>query len=474
MNSDPSASPPPNARVLVVDDEPSICLLVQRGLARVGIEAITSGDPESALEQLKALPVDVVLTDIRMPGMDGLTLLRRIKTIRPTCEVIVMTAHASDETAQEASRFGALDYLQKPFSVKADLVPLVEGVLATPGESGNEPATRVLEDADEDGGAFFGIIGSSAPMQALREEVRKVAPSEVPVLIRGPSGAGKELMARAIHSLSERREGPLIKVNCAALPESLLETTLFGHVKGAFTDAKTDREGLFEAANGGTLFLDEIGEISTAFQPKLLRVLQDGEFRRVGEAHAVRSADVRIVAATNRDLEDAMARGTFREDLFYRLNVFPLHVPPLAERTDDVPELVRHFLDEFAPGQAVELSQWATDALYAYRWPGNVRELANAIQQALLLQEGSHIEWDDLPAQIQQDSAGTSGRTSRTGGDGAGDLRLEQVEIRCIERALEQTQGNQTQAAQLLGLTRRALGYRIRKYEIPVEPEAGG
>ena len=471
MPAEPPASSPPCARVLVVDDEPSICTLVQRGLARVGIDAISSRDPESALEQLKALPIDVVLTDIRMPGMDGLTLLRRIKTVRPACEVIVMTAHGSDETAQEASRFGALDYLQKPFSVKADLVPLVEGVLATPGEAGGEPATRVLEDADEDGRAFFGIIGSSAPMQALREEVRKVAPSEVPVLVRGPSGAGKELMARAIHGLSERHDGPLIKVNCAALPESLLETTLFGHIKGAFTDAKADREGLFEAANGGTLFLDEIGEISTAFQPKLLRVLQDGEFRRVGEAHEVRSADVRIVAATNRDLEDAMARGTFREDLFYRLNVFPIHVPPLAERTEDVPELIRHFLAEFAPGEGVQLSQWATDALHTYRWPGNVRELSNAIQQALLLQEGSYIEWDDLPAQIQQDSAGTSGVPSRTGSDGVGDLRLEQVEIRCIERALEQTQGNQTHAAQLLGLTRRALGYRIRKYEIPVDPD---
>lgn len=457
------------ARVLVVDDEPSICSLVERGLARVGIQATSTRDPESALEQLKTFPVDVVLTDIRMPGMDGLTLLRRIKTVRPTCEVIVMTAHSSDETARQASRFGALDYLRKPFSIKTDLVPLVESVLATPGEEHGEPASSVLDEPEDGGGAFFGIVGSSPAIQGLRDEIRKVAPSTVPVLIRGPSGSGKELMARAVHGLSERNEGPLIKVNCAALPETLLETTLFGHVKGAFTDAKTDREGLFEAAHGGTLFLDEIGEISSAFQPKLLRVLQDGEFRRVGEVHEVRSADVRIVAATNRDLESAMADGTFREDLFYRLNVFPIAVPPLSERVEDVPELVDHFLARFDPSHSVQLSQWAKDALYAYRWPGNVRELANAIQQALLLQDGSHIEWEDLPAQIQQDSTETGSTSAPKGADPQQELRLEHVEIRCIRRALEQTQGNQTQAAQILGLTRRALGYRIRKYEIPVE-----
>lgn len=469
MREDFSDNRGAGARVLVVDDEPSICNLVKRGLSRAGIEATSEGDPESALELLKSSPIDVVLTDIRMPGMDGLTLLRRIKTVRPACEVIVMTAHSSDHTAQEASRFGALDYLRKPFSVKADLLPLIEGVLATPNDETSEPPSRILDREDQRDGGFFGIVGSSATLQGLRDEIRKVAPSNVSVLIRGPSGSGKELMARAIHGLSERRDQPLVKVNCAALPETLLETTLFGHVRGAFTDAKTDREGLFEAAEGGTLFLDEIGEISMAFQPKLLRVLQDGEFRRVGEVHQVRSADVRIVAATNRNLESAMANGNFREDLFYRLNVFPIAVPGLSDRADDIPELIEHFLGHFDPTGSVRLSEWALDALCSYPWPGNVRELANAIQQALLLHEGTHIEWEDLPAQIQQDSSAPQAFPAPRGPDSQQDLRLEQVEIRCIRRALEQTNGNQTQAAHLLGLTRRALGYRIRKYDIPID-----
>ncbi|MGE4649814.1 MAG: sigma-54 dependent transcriptional regulator, partial [Myxococcota bacterium] len=309
---------------------------------------------------------------------------------------------------------------------------------------------------------FKGIVGRGEALQELLKKIRKVAPSEVPVLLRGQSGSGKEVMACAIHRLSKRSAGPMVKINCAALPETLLESTLFGHVRGAFTGATSDREGLFQAADGGTLFLDEIGEISTSFQPKLLRVLQDGEFRRVGEARKVLRADVRVVAATNRDLEQAMRDGAFRADLFYRLNVVPLIVPSLRERHEDLPQLIEHFLREFAEDRLLQFSPHALETLEGYHWPGNVRELANAVQQGVLLRDGEQIEVWDLPAAIQQTAPGEPVAPEiepRPVGDS-----LESVEIRCIRQALHKTGGNRTRAAQLLGLTRRALGYRIQKY----------
>ena len=451
-----------SARVLVVDDEPAICSLIESELGRREIAVESTSNPENALEKLKENPIDIVLTDIKMPEMDGLTLLRRIKTVRPGCEVIVMTAYASVETAREALKCGAVDYLTKPFSVRREVVPLVETLLETPAEPEGPAPSQFLKPEASDEDPFNGIVGRGRILQQLLKKIQKVAPSEVPVLLRGPSGSGKEVMACAIHRLSKRSAAPLVKINCAALPETLLESTLFGHVRGAFTGATSDREGLFQAADGGTLFLDEIGEISATFQPKLLRVLQDGEFRRVGDARKVLHADVRVVAATNRDLEQAMRDGAFREDLFYRLNVVPLVVPSLAERAEDLSDLIDHFLREFREGQPVEFSDRALQALESYKWPGNVRELSNAIQQGVLLREGSRIEVWDLPAAIQQEAGGSEpppATERQTTSDS-----LESVEIRCIRQALHKTGGNRTRAAQLLGLTRRALGYRIQKY----------
>ncbi|NRA06959.1 MAG: sigma-54-dependent Fis family transcriptional regulator [Myxococcales bacterium] len=450
------------ARVLVVDDEPAICSLLESELGRREIEVETTGNPEQALERLKENPVDVVLTDIQMPEMDGLTLLRRIKTVRPNCEVIVMTAFASVETAREALKCGAVDYLTKPFSVRREVIPLLEALLEIPADTEVPAPSQVLAADVSDEDPFKGIVGRGGALQELLKKIQKVAPSEVPVLLHGQSGSGKEVMACAIHRLSKRSAGPLVKINCAALPETLLESTLFGHVRGAFTGATSDREGLFQAADGGTLFLDEIGEISTSFQPKLLRVLQDGEFRRVGEARKVLRVDVRVVAATNRDLEQAMRDGAFRADLFYRLNVVPLVVPSLTERREDLPELIEHFLREFAEDRALQFSSRALETLESYHWPGNVRELANAVQQGVLLRDGEQIEVWDLPAAIQQGAPRESVAPEldpRPSGDS-----LESVEIRCIRQALHKTGGNRTRAAQLLGLTRRALGYRIQKY----------
>ena len=453
---------PMPARVLVVDDEPAICSLLESELGRREIEVETTGNPEQALERLKENPVDVVLTDIQMPEMDGLTLLRRIKTVRPNCEVIVMTAFASVETAREALKCGAVDYLTKPFSVRREVIPLLEALLEIPADTEVPAPSQVLAADVSDEDPFKGIVGRGGALQELLKKIQKVAPSEVPVLLHGQSGSGKEVMACAIHRLSKRSAGPLVKINCAALPETLLESTLFGHVRGAFTGATSDREGLFQAADGGTLFLDEIGEISTSFQPKLLRVLQDGEFRRVGEARKVLRVDVRVVAATNRDLEQAMRDGAFRADLFYRLNVVPLVVPSLTERREDLPELIEHFLREFAEDRALQFSSRALETLESYHWPGNVRELANAVQQGVLLRDGEQIEVWDLPAAIQQGAPRESVAPEldpRPSGDS-----LESVEIRCIRQALHKTGGNRTRAAQLLGLTRRALGYRIQKY----------
>ena len=449
------------ARVLVVDDEPAICSLLESELGRRDIAVESTSNPEEALERLKANPIDVVLTDIKMPEMDGLTLLKRINTVRPSCDVIVMTAFASVETAREALKCGAVDYLTKPFSVRREVAPLLEALLETPAEP-ERPAPSQLLWHPSDNDPFQGIVGRGGALQQLLKKIQKVAPSEVPVLLRGPSGSGKEVMACAIHRLSKRSTGPLVKINCAALPETLLESALFGHVRGAFTGATSDREGLFQAADGGTLFLDEIGEISAAFQPKLLRVLQDGEFRRVGDARRVLRVDVRVVAATNRALEQALRDGAFREDLFYRLNVVPLVVPSLAERSEDLRDLIDHFLREFSEGHALHFSPRALGALESYQWPGNVRELANAVQQGVLLREGPQIELWDLPPAIQQQSSGKDAPAEnqpQTSGDS-----LESVEIRCIRQALHKTGGNRTQAAQLLGLTRRALGYRIQKY----------
>lgn len=318
------------------------------------------------------------------------------------------------------------------------------------------------EPADPGPDPLAGIVGRGAAMQRLLARVARVARSEAPVLLRGESGVGKEVMADLLHRLSSRRARPMLRINCAALPESLLESELFGHTRGSFTGANCDREGLFQAADGGILFLDEIGEISPAFQPKLLRVLESGEFHRIGDARGTVRVDVRVIAATNRDLEQAVREGRFRADLYYRLDVVPLSIPPLRARREDVPALLDHFLALHAAGRPLRFAPAARERLEAHDWPGNVRELSNAVQHGVVLAEGEEIGLDDLPDALRGDAGAPSPLAPPADRPEAG--TLEAIEMRTIQQAMRATSNNRTRAARLLGVTRRTLGYRLRKY----------
>lgn len=503
--------------ILILDDEPKIVDLLRRSLAREGYSVHCESDPLEALARLKELPVEVLISDLKMPGMDGLEVLKRAKAIRPECEVIMMTAYATVETAREALKRGAIDYLTKPFSADEDLKPLIRKVFEADADTlldqddranrgsgaaggsggtrdgaggakggagsfairsasstaGSPPSPSGVAKADTHGekagpdSPLSRIVTKSPVMKKVLDRLPKIAASSASVLLRGESGTGKEVLADAIHHLSARVRGPLVKVNCGALPETLLESELFGHVKGSFTGAVADREGLFEASNGGTTFLDEIGEVSPALQVKLLRILQEGEFQRVGESRT-RKTDVRIVAATNRNLEDMMREGSFRQDLFYRLNVVPILLPPLRERREDIPALIEYFCRRLKPGVEVVFSPEVQRALLDYDWPGNIRELENAVEHALVLGDPSGIVLEDLPVALQ-DFEAKHGR--EPGPAAVGEATLEDIERRCLLSALQKTGFNQTRAARLLGITRRTLGYRIRKYELEEEIE---
>jgi DNA-binding NtrC family response regulator len=442
---------PPMASILIVDDEPRLGDALQRALELDGHTAQYFSDPEAALRALRARPFDVLLTDLVMPTIDGLEVLRRAKRIRPACEVVVMTAFATVDTARAALTRGAVDYLTKPFSVEQDLCPLLGALLSTPAAD-----DAALGDA---GLAIEGIVAASPAMRALAGKLPRIARARASVLLRGESGTGKEVIAAALHRLSDRSARPLVKVNCAALPESLLEAELFGAAKGSYTGAHADRPGLFQAADGGTLFLDEVGELPGSIQAKLLRVLQDGEFDRIGEPGRPLRVDVRVIAATNRDLDEAVRSGAFRKDLYYRLNVVPIVLPPLRERPEDLGPLVRNFLAVLAPEREVRLHPRARALLESYDWPGNVRELRNALEHALVIGEGDEIRAESLPAALQD-------AQPRATEDGA---TLEEIERRCLAQALIKTEFNRTRAARLLGITRRTLGYRLRKYGLEDE-----
>lgn len=470
--------------ILILDDEPKMIELLRRSLVREGYSVATESDPVAALERLKQHPVEALITDLKMPGMDGLEVLRRAKAIRPDCEVIVMTAFATVETAREALKRGAIDYLTKPFSAEEDLKPLLARLFAAEADSETDadpdagaaqmespapPSTRAATGKSKpDTSPLARFITSSPAMKKMLERLPRIAASSASVLLRGESGTGKEVIADIIHALSSRREGPLVKINCGALPENLLESELFGHVRGSFTGAVADREGRFAAADGGTLFLDEIGEITPALQVKLLRVLQEGEFQRVGESRT-RHADVRIIAATNRDLEAMMRQGAFRQDLFYRLNVVPIVLPPLRERAEDIPALLEHFVRRFLPETPVKFSPEALKAFEEYNWPGNIRELENAVEHALVLGDPATIRLDDLPVALQDYNARQA--VAVAGPQAVGHATLEDIEQRCLLAALQKTRFNQTRAAHLLGITRRTLGYRIRKYNLEEDIE---
>jgi DNA-binding NtrC family response regulator len=438
------------ADILIVDDEEKIGKLVSAELGDAGHRTGFTTRPQEALERVKASAPDIVITDLRMEGMDGITLLKRIRDAAPAVDVVVMTAYASVETAIETMREGAYDYIVKPFTTE-ELLLLVERIeekrrLET---ENTDLRSYISGSLDED------IIGASAPMMKVKAVIQGLGGSDAAVLIRGESGTGKELVARAIHRVSRRANGPFIALNCAAIPESLLESELFGYEKGAFTGASRRRIGHFQLADGGTLFLDEIGDLPAALQAKLLRVLEDKRVRPLGgeRDHLV---DIRLISATHRVLESEIGAGRFREDLFYRLNVFPIMLPPLRERRDDIRDLALHFLAGWNR-PAADLGSDALSRLRAYAWPGNIRELRNVLERATILRPSGTITQEDI-------LLGESPSPSPAPAAAADTLNLAEVERQVIAEALERAGGNKSEAARLLGITRRALYGRLERY----------
>jgi two-component system NtrC family response regulator len=442
-------------RVLVVDDEATQRELVCGFLERQGFGVTSAESGEKGWEVFRQEPFDLVLTDQKMPNLSGLDLLRSVRGINPETAVIVMTAYGSIETAVSAIKSGATDYLTKPLN----LDELLHKIQQVRERHRLYSENRELREALQERHRVEGIIGESGQMLEILSLVRRVAASEATVLIRGESGTGKELIAKAIHYASPRSSGPLIKVNCAALPETLLESELFGHERGAFTGAVETRKGRFELANGGTLFLDEIGDLPLHLQAKLLRVLQEKEFERVGSSRSIR-VNVRILSATHRDLEALVKAARFREDLYYRLNVVTLMLPPLRERRQDLPFLIDHFVRVFADknGKKVRgLTSAAREALLRYDYPGNVRELENIIERAIVLTRDDVIGTADLPLLVQEPQTEKTGESSLT-------AVVEGVERQMIRAALAHAGGIQTRAAEALGISERALRYKLRKY----------
>jgi two-component system NtrC family response regulator len=451
----PNRCGPAPLRVLVVDDEPAQLELVRGFLVKRGFEVVTATDGETALARVRAEPVDVILTDQKMPGLSGLELLEAARAITPEVAVVVVTAYGTIEDAVAAIKGGATDYLTKPLNLDELLHRLgqVRDRLHLLHEN------RELREALRERHRVEGVIGESGVMQEALSLVRRVAPSDATVLVRGESGTGKELIAKAIHHASRRAEGPLVRVNCAALPETLLESELFGHEKGAFTGAVATRRGRFEAAHGGSLFLDEIGDLPLHLQVKLLRVLQEREIERVGSSRPI-PVDVRLLAATHRDLERLVREGRFRDDLYYRINVVTVTVPPLRERREDIPLLLEHFLQKFARANARAirgLTREARDALLRYDYPGNVRELENLVERAVVLTRDDVIGLGDLPLSARASEAESAGETTLP-------AAVEGLERRMIREALGRADGVQTRAADLLGISERVLRYKLRKY----------
>jgi two-component system response regulator AtoC len=448
-------------RVLVVDDEENLRVVLRTLLRRHGYEVETAASGEEALGLVESFGPDFVLTDVRMPRMGGLDLLAMLQVKRNETTVIVMSAYGNMDMAMEAMKAGAYDYVQKPF--KPD-----EVVLALRKAEERETLrreNRALREEIRKEYRFEDILAKSLPMKEIFRTVAKVAEYKTTALITGESGVGKELVARALHRRSGRR-GPFVPVNCGAIPENLLESELFGHKKGAFTDAVQDRRGLFEESGGGTLFLDEIGELPLGLQVKLLRALEEEKIRRLGETRDVK-VDLRIIAATHRDLLGETKAGRFREDLFYRLNVLPIHVPPLRERREDIPLLIEHFVsrNNARLGTAVRgLDGEARRLLYEYAWPGNVRELENTIERAMVLAEAEQITAADLPERVRE--AQDPVQTQLVSGEMSIKKTTRVIEEILIRRALQKTKGNRTRAAEVLEISHRALLYKIKDYGI--------
>ena len=450
--------------VLVVEDEAKLRRLIELQLAEDGFVTRSAEDAETGVELLRKQAFDLVLSDFKLPGMTGLEFLHAIKNIDAHIPVIIMTAYGTVESAVDAMKAGASDYVLKPFSL-AELMIVVRKELST-RELREE--NRNLREALGRRYEYKNIIARSDKMQTVLGLVERVAPSNATVLIGGESGVGKDLIARAIHENSQRKNGPFVKINSTAIPENLLESELFGYEKGAFTGAATAKPGKFELADRGTLFLDEIGDVPPAIQVKLLRVLQEREFERLGGTKTIK-VDVRLIAATNRDLRAALEEGTFREDLYYRLNVVAIDIPPLREHKDDIPPLANYFVEKFASESGRSIASITPDAmkmLIEHHWPGNVREVQNVIERAVTLSTGAKLDTEDIHIdRTRQQKAALDGAAVLPEG-----VTLEQWEEEMIREALRRADGNKSQAARALGLSRNALRYRLSKIGLP-DPE---
>jgi DNA-binding NtrC family response regulator len=453
----------PTARILVVDDEPAVRTALRVNLAKAGYDVQVTSSAEEATEAAQGREFDVVLTDVKMPGESGLALLESIKRIQPETRVILMTGHGSVEDAVTAMRSGASDYIIKPIK-KNELLVIIARCLR---EKALLAEVKHLRAEVSERYGFDNIVGVTPAIQRVFELIAAVADSSALVLLTGPTGTGKELLAHATHYRSPRRDKPFVAVNCAALPHSLLESELFGHERGAFTGAIRQHRGKFEQASGGTLLLDEIGEIPLSTQVKLLRVLESGELQRVGGSETIR-VNVRLIAATNRDLRQEVREGAFREDLFYRLNVFHIPVPALAERRDDIPLLAEHFIRKYnvRHGRHVQrISATALRQLEAHTWPGNIRELEHVIERAIILCRGEVIDTISLP---EPDLTAAAEASLVPPGQSITDV-LQETERRIIIEALKKASGVQARAADLIGISRSNLNYRIKKLGISVK-----
>ncbi|MDB5037230.1 MAG: regulator protein pilR [Bacteriovoracaceae bacterium] len=459
-----------NARILVVDDELSVREFFEILLSKEGYDVVTALDGKDALRLIREQTFDLIITDLQMKNGDGMTLLRESKKFLTDVPVIMITAFATTDTAVEAMKAGAFDYLSKPFKIEEIKVILKKALMTKNIVAENHALKSELRDKYD----FASLLGESEAIATVFQLLKKISPTRTNVLIVGESGTGKELVARAIHFNSPRKDGPIVTVNCGAIPETLIESELFGHEKGSFTGATATKPGLFEAANKGSIFLDEIGELPLPMQVKLLRVIQERSFHRVGGTESI-EVDVRLIAATNRNLEEEVKKGNFREDLFYRLNVIQIPLPPLRDRKQDIPLLAEHFLRKYAKETAKDIrriSKEAMDLLMAYTYYGNVRELENIIERSVALETGQAVQPDSLPGNVlhpEQNAPKFSLQEADQKfqqGQLALDVLVDSFEKEWLLKALERSHGSRSRAARLLGISSRSMRYRLKKHGI--------